>query len=492
MAKTKVAIVLSGGVSLGAYIAGALDELMNAFKLNTNPDVDYEIDIITGASAGATTAAVIAHGLRYRQGQVALYDVWVKKVDIVDLLADDLRENDPVTVLSSRRLREIALETLRWDDPNNAGQKASFCADDLTLAMTIANTTPLPYISSVKQPTAGGKEEFVQSRHAEQETFTLTDIWKPTDERWSRIGEVAMASAAIPMVFPLVPLERKARETDHYVQTPNFEGAGRFWYYDGGTFNNLPVDLAWSHVVRRAKRDDPGADPLENRRVVVIDPSRSDATVPNLNPPQPAFAEHAMGLFSAIWTESRAIQFEHDIATPSQVEAGGGGGVQGLLQALPGVPRPPVDVLDNFALVMPVKGAPTLRGKHLHSMGAFLDERFREYDFRRGAADAKKLATGLLDLNYQVPNRPPDFYEPDNNPDLGPDIPKYSSLDDIPSARFSGQSVKEVFERALDKRIEAIVRRIVSIPGPDFPLEWAIGRWLKGFAREKLPTLWEQ
>jgi hypothetical protein len=41
-----------------------LDECLHAFAHSG----DFEIDIITGASAGATTAAIIAHGLRYRNG----------------------------------------------------------------------------------------------------------------------------------------------------------------------------------------------------------------------------------------------------------------------------------------------------------------------------------------------------------------------------------------------------------------------------------------
>ena len=54
MAKKQVALVLSGGSSLGSYIAGALDELTRAFAASDQ----YEIDIITGASAGATTSAM--------------------------------------------------------------------------------------------------------------------------------------------------------------------------------------------------------------------------------------------------------------------------------------------------------------------------------------------------------------------------------------------------------------------------------------------------
>lgn len=51
MPNKQVALVLSGGTSLGSYIAGALAELLRALAATE----DYEIDIISGGSSGATT-----------------------------------------------------------------------------------------------------------------------------------------------------------------------------------------------------------------------------------------------------------------------------------------------------------------------------------------------------------------------------------------------------------------------------------------------------
>src|SRR6266566_1522726 len=160
MPKKKVALVLSGGVSLGSYIAGALDELMKAFAASK----DYEIDIITGASAGATTGAIIAHGLLYRGGETALHDVWVDKIDITDLLEPQVPAGEPASALSARHLEQVASETLQWDRPV---QRAAFCASKLTLSMTIANTTGLRYVSRVEEPAPGRPEEYIQVRHSE-------------------------------------------------------------------------------------------------------------------------------------------------------------------------------------------------------------------------------------------------------------------------------------------------------------------------------------
>src|SRR5687768_2338376 len=220
MPKKRVALVLSGGSSLGSYIAGALDELMRAFADAADT---YEIDIITGASAGATTGAFIAHGLSYRGGETSLHNIWVDQVDIVDLLDPDLPEGEPPSVLSSRRLQELAMQELLWKDGANQGKRAPFRAAELTFAMTITNTTPLSYISRIHQPASRRAEPYIEARNAEHESYALSST-QPTDPLWQRIGEVARASAAIPFVFPLVKLARRADDTNQYAQKPNFEG----------------------------------------------------------------------------------------------------------------------------------------------------------------------------------------------------------------------------------------------------------------------------
>jgi predicted acylesterase/phospholipase RssA len=482
MPKKKVAIVLSGGTSLGSYIAGALEELMAAFASSD----DYEIDILTGASAGATTAAIIAHGLLYRKGKTALEDVWVRKIDILDLLDRDIPKSEPLSLLSSRRLKEVAAETLRWDNPQNNGERAPFCAPTLTVAMTLANTTPLPYVSRVKQRTADGQEEFIQYRHSEQETFRLDAQALPGDSTlWDRVSAVARASAAIPLVFPLVPLKRKADDFRQYIHRPSFEGEADFWYYDGGTFNNLPIDLAWYHA-----QQDP--ESIEDRTIIVINPWRSGVGAINRSRPEPSVFEQMGGLISAVMRESSAIQFENEVGDRSE-QANRTMSPQGDLpgsRAIPGVDRAPVDALNNFALVIPPANAGRLRGNHLHALGAFLDERFREYDFRRGAADARHVALKRMKIAPYDSGKPDSFYQPDDDPELNLDISTYAKLGEIKSKRDPARSIKDSFEEGLKARINAIMRRWDG-PGPDFVLDPMIGNFLSNYVVEKLPGLWD-
>ncbi|HKP53158.1 MAG TPA: patatin-like phospholipase family protein [Chloroflexia bacterium] len=482
MAKKKVALVLSGGVSLGSYIAGALDELMRAFASSD----EYEIDIITGASAGATTAAIIAHGLLYRGGETKLQDVWVNKVDILELLAEDMPAGETPSLLNSRRLREVAEETLKWEeDPANA-RRASFCAEELVVAMTLTNTSALPYVSRIKQPTADGDQEFVQYRHTEQETFRLSSDFLPTDAIWQRISTVARASAAIPFAFPMVKLTREAKNDRHYVQTPSFDGSADFWYCDGGTFNNLPIDLAWWYASQ--------VGDLDERIFVIINPWRREVGSINKNPDPPNLLEYAVTLLSAMMLESSAIQLQNEVVFRSKQQRNQDAGV-GLEAAMPGIDPAPVDVLGKFALVMPVAEGPgqkgRLRGNHMQALGAFLDQSFRMYDFRRGAADARQIALHRLNIpKYEAgPERPDSFYDPDADDGAKLDLTNYANLGKIPSARNPKLTVKQSFEKALEKRIRALFGAW-NAPGPDFLTDPLVSRWLNNYVRGKLPDVW--
>lgn len=485
MEKKRVALVLSGGVSLGSYIAGALDELLRALTLSGA----YEIDVITGASAGATTAALIAHGLLYRGGETALHDVWVRQIDMHDLLDPHGLPDEPFSLLSNRRLTDVAHQVLSWSVEWGEPRRSPLCADRLVVALTIANIEGVSYRSRVRMPTGGREESFLQVRHAEQEVFYLSNQIRPDDAIWQRIGDVALASAALPGVFPPMPLRRCATNPDHYIQQPEFVGEAEFLYCDGGTFNNLPIDLAW-HYARQL----PEARGAE-RVIIIVDPSRASVRALNPLPPrQRALYRNPLVYFSsligAVHAESSAIQFDREVVLPAV--AGRDGDLQG---ALPGVDRVDVDLLSNVALVLPLENAPRLYGSYLgYALAAFLDERLREHDFRRGAADARRMGRDLLELPA-VPDRSEGFYDPDTDPSLMVDMSSYAGLDTIVSTGDPRRTVRQRFESDLRARVQALINRA--------PLPWSRWVWLYGWlarplarwliwrrVREALPELW--
>ncbi|MBI5186463.1 MAG: patatin-like phospholipase family protein [Nitrospinae bacterium] len=93
----KLAIVISGAVSLGSYEAGVMYEIINAIgQHNSHEDTKrkerIEIDVITGASAGGMTAVITAQKLLYEASALSdpynnhLYKPWMQDVDIEGLL----------------------------------------------------------------------------------------------------------------------------------------------------------------------------------------------------------------------------------------------------------------------------------------------------------------------------------------------------------------------------------------------------------------------
>ncbi|MGD0494395.1 MAG: patatin-like phospholipase family protein, partial [Steroidobacteraceae bacterium] len=73
MATKYLAITIAGAVSLGSYEAGATYEILDAIRQhNEHPDTikndDYiRIDVLTGASAGGMTAAILAQKLLFQK-----------------------------------------------------------------------------------------------------------------------------------------------------------------------------------------------------------------------------------------------------------------------------------------------------------------------------------------------------------------------------------------------------------------------------------------
>lgn len=118
MAK-KLAITVSGAVSLGSYEAGVMYEIVHAIREhNESPDTAAKdrilIDVLTGASAGGMTAAILAQKLMFQADALegaysnSLYTPWVKDVDILGLLVEQPGESSTKSILSSKLVEDIS------------------------------------------------------------------------------------------------------------------------------------------------------------------------------------------------------------------------------------------------------------------------------------------------------------------------------------------------------------------------------------------------
>src|SRR5690606_35977013 len=133
----ELGLVMAGAVSAGAYTAGVADFLIEALDAweaaraagdPRAPAHRVRLSTISGASAGAMTAALVA-GIIAGRPHVpldradpgpatpdnALFDSWVNRVDASGLLdTDDLADNDErlLSLLNGRVLDDIARDAV--------------------------------------------------------------------------------------------------------------------------------------------------------------------------------------------------------------------------------------------------------------------------------------------------------------------------------------------------------------------------------------------
>ncbi|MGH2404257.1 MAG: patatin-like phospholipase family protein [bacterium] len=260
---TRIALTLAGGVSLGAYQAGATYELLWALAHRTDPGEPVLIDVLTGASAGAMNAAVLARALLYDRATAdELHRAWVKEVSAADLL-----EGQPTASLfSDRPIRDLVRRILEpppvRTDPHPAEP------GDLRMALTLSNLNGINYALGYANVPSG----FDTTIFSDWIVFRLgrdVPVEAPLPAVWRSIARAATASGAFPFAFPTVRLERRLAD---YARSEIYDpdASREFTYVDGGLFNNEPVGLA-REMVEGLEAADPRIE--RDRRIhILVDP----------------------------------------------------------------------------------------------------------------------------------------------------------------------------------------------------------------------------
>jgi len=261
MAK-KMAITISGAVSLGSYESGVIFEVLDALAQHNQwasasnlSDERIEIDVLTGASAGGMTVAMIAQRLLYDGLSMSqaydnpVYNAWVSDVDIVGLLARGPTEDVTHSVLSSDFVIRIS-ETYLMGRYKNQPQPpptpqphAALSSDHkLQLGLALSNLNGVDYYRSTL---SGG--QFIYTRHEDQFVSEIDQIPDDRPELWERIRAMAVACGAFPVAFRVQDLVRNIVEyTSPYLVRGIWDGQAstKFTYTDGGVFQNEPLGMA--------------------------------------------------------------------------------------------------------------------------------------------------------------------------------------------------------------------------------------------------------
>lgn len=255
---TRLAITLSGAVSLGSYEAGVLYEVLYALKQhNEQPGISDDqkiyIDVVTGASAGALSAALAVQKILYEASSLddpynnPLYNAWVTEVDIEDLLNLAPDESPSCSLFSSDLIESLTQKYLlsRYSSGTALPRQAHPAVlpdQTVRLGFALSNLCGIDYI----RPTLSSGT-FTYTRFQDQFTMTLGPS-QDSQAPWGSIAQAAVACSAFPFAFRVQDL---VRTLDCYNSSPFFDpscfgGATSrsFTYTDGGLFQNQPLGLA--------------------------------------------------------------------------------------------------------------------------------------------------------------------------------------------------------------------------------------------------------
>jgi len=259
MAK-KLAITIAGAVSLGSYESGVMFEVLDALSQhnewadqNKVPDERIEIDVLTGASAGGMTVAMVAQRLLFDGAALALpydnplYNAWVQDIDISKLLARGADEPPSHSMLSSDCVIAISETYLTgryatMPPPAPSPHPALSSDGSLQLGLALSNLNGVDYCQKTK---SGG--QFIYTDHQDQLLLALHAVSDDRPELWETIRGAAVACGAFPFAFRVQDLARNIVDFPSEFLVKELWGGNPsrfFTYTDGGVFQNEPLGMA--------------------------------------------------------------------------------------------------------------------------------------------------------------------------------------------------------------------------------------------------------
>ncbi len=367
--KLNLSMVISGGVSLGAYEAGynwamikMLSEIRDEGKL-----IEPDLRSVAGASAGSINALLSAMywcqkdsvPLHNTVDDNLFYETWVN-LGIEDLVIKGKDPSNKNSLFTRRGLEEKG-ETIIEHLKKPIFRKGC----EVPLGVSVTKVRPIvENISGIKVKNQNFSVPLVFKEKNGQGIVENKELPKSTafyisipgiEKDRQKLVNVLFASGAFPGAFQQVKLdyEYKGKKHSHY-------------FIDGGLYDNVPLDLAIaldqnaSHFLFM--------DPSNIRKEIIVDEEDSAEELPvgfittNLIPVFSSFGiMQSMKLYDAI-----NKNFRDD---------------------------------SNKKLILSSRYHP-ITGKFLEHFGAFLDQNFRTYDYYVGIYDAIYHLAGALQKNY--------------------------------------------------------------------------------------------
>jgi predicted acylesterase/phospholipase RssA len=322
----RLAITISGAVSLGSYEAGVLFEIINAIGQHNNDSgtkesEKIEIDVITGASAGGMTAGIAAQKLLFESASLtqpynnSLYRPWVRDVSIQSLLVLQAGESTTRSILSSNVVEAISRKhfTDRFATPQLplVRNRHSASAQAIGLGLALSNLNGVDYTRPMKPSGA-----FTYTRHQDKLRQCFDSAAPDQFDRfeiWEYVRQACVSCGAFPFAFRCKDLTRHKDEyAEPYLNPGMFPADTRvFTYTDGGVFQNEPLGMAKDFVDGFDQHKD-----NESRFYLFVSPeSRGSTRNSEFNAPMASFGATLGQLIKALQGQA---QF-HDWITAEKV-----------------------------------------------------------------------------------------------------------------------------------------------------------------------------
>jgi len=438
----RIGLVMAGAVSAGAYTAGVIDFLIQALEqwelarvgdpANTPPH-RVVISVLSGASAGGMTAAMLAGILAGRAHrpitggdpgtQVAdnvLFQSWVNAIDIRALLGTgDLADTKaPLqSLLDSSALDAIAERALPL---NAAGTRRVYADENLELLLTLGNLRGVPYNLPFADDGADGiapdrpghglrqHQDYLHFRFGALPEHASPLDWSMQTAAWRLLRQGALATGA----FPLGLAARRIAQAGAVYDARRFDAPGlgklpdghcdcpqpmqikpawgdttqapadyAFISVDGGVFNNEPFELARDRLAHGGRN--PRDPAIADRIMLAIDPFPDVANFATETYDAPAgMFDVGKALIAAMIHQGRFKPGELVLATRDLSAS----------RRLISPSRPGAALGDT-----PIASGP------LGGFAGFIDRRFRLHDFMLGRANCQTFLRSHLQL---PPNNP--------------------------------------------------------------------------------------
>lgn len=510
----EIGLVMAGAVSAGAYTSGVIDFIFEAldqwyeqkakqqeqygddFSQWEIPPHDVFIKAMSGASAGAIVAAITAASLYSdiipvidnplnKPVKNKLYESWVQRIDISQLLKTQDLDNPKAPVLSfldSTILDDLGKDVLKIKP---TGKKRPYIADPLEVYLCVTNLRGVPYLiqSQGANPNLKGH---TMVQHADYMHFAIGENSSEIEDaialtpdksninNWKTLINSALASSAFPIGFPPRQLERTSideyekRKWEIPVRNPMAtgtcseyrsicpdkdlvtQGSYQFMTVDGGIISNEPIELV-RLALRRNQQRNPRDAQQANRATILIDPFPNDVDAVN---PESRLFNLVSRIFQSFINQNRFKADELILALDE-------------------------DVYSRF-LIAPERndeqGRKPLACGSLSAFGGFLSQDFRHHDYILGRRNCQRFLQKYFVLSASNPlfnswskalkTNPQLQVEKEGEQDIFlPIIPLFGSATreiNLPNwPKYQKENFKSL-EKQIQERVQVIVPRLIN------------------------------